>query len=110
MASNKANTRSSGNIFKDIGLPNADEHLLKADIVIGLAKLIESKGLSQSKIATITGISQPDLSRLLRGNFERFSLDRLLQAFLDLGSDIEIRVKKPAARRGKARVLAESFA
>jgi len=103
-------TRSSGNVFKDIGLPDADEHAIKADIVIRLAKLIEIKGLSQSKAATITGIAQPDLS-LLRGHFAGFSMDRLIQAILALGSDVEIRVKKPAAnRRGHARVMAEAMA
>jgi predicted XRE-type DNA-binding protein len=103
--------RSSGNVFKDIGLPNADEHALKADVVIRLAKLIESKGLSQTKVARLISISQPDLSRLLRGHFDGFSMDRLLQAFLALGSDVEIRVKKPVGNRhGKARVLSEAFA
>jgi predicted XRE-type DNA-binding protein len=100
-------TRSSGNVFKDIGLPDADEHVIKADIVIKLAKLIEIKGLSQSKAASLTGIAQPDLSKLLRGHFSGFSMDRLFQAILALGSDVEIRVKKPATnRRGRARVMA----
>ncbi|HEY7231676.1 MAG TPA: helix-turn-helix transcriptional regulator [Pseudolabrys sp.] len=104
-------TRSSGNIFKDIGLPNAEEHALKADIVIKLAKLIEIKGLSQSKAAVITGIAQPDLSKLLRGHFAGFSMDRLVQAILALGSDVEIRVKRPAPhRRGRARVTADAMA
>jgi predicted XRE-type DNA-binding protein len=99
-------TRSSGNVFKDIGLPDADEHAIKADIVIKLAKLIELKGLTQSKAAALTGIAQPDLSKLLRGHFAGFSLDRLVQAILALGSDVEIRVKKPAVnRRGRARVM-----
>lgn len=98
-------TRKSGNIFKAIGLPNADEHALKADVVIGFGKLIEAKGFSQSKVASITGISQPDISRLLRGHFDGFTMDRLLGAFLALGSDIEIRVKSPVDnRRGHARV------
>ena len=102
-------TRSSGNVFKDIGLPDADQHALKADIVISLAKLIASKKLSQVKASRFIGISQPDLSRLLRGHFAGFSMDRLLQALLALGSDVEIRVKKPSAnRRGKARVLADA--
>lgn len=103
--------RRSGNIFKDIGLPDAEELALKADIVIRLAKLIELKGLSQSKAAALTGIAQPDLSKLLRGHFAGFSMDRLFQAILSLGSDVEIRVKKPAPhRRGRARVLAEANA
>lgn len=104
-------TSSSGNIFTDIGLPDAEEHAIKADIVIKLAKLIELKGLTQSKAAALTGIAQPDLSKLLRGHFAGFSLDRLVQAILALGSDVEIRVKKPAVnRRGRARVLAEPLA
>src|SRR5215475_9794340 len=99
--------RSSGNVFKDIGLPDADEHAIKADIVIRIAKLIEMKGLSQSKAAALTGIAQPDLSKLLRGHFAGFSMDRLVQAILALGSDVEIRVKKPTSkRRGRARVTA----
>jgi len=103
-------TRSSGNVFKDIGMPDADEHAIKADIVIRIAKLIEMKGLSQSKAAALTGIAQPDLSKLLRGHFAGFSMDRLIQAILALGSDVEIRVKKPAAnRRGHARVMAEAM-
>lgn len=104
-------TPSTGNIFADIGIPNADEHAFKADVVIKLGLLIEGKKLSQTQAAKITGISQPDLSRLLRGHFDGFSMDRLLQAILLLGSDIEIRVKKPAKNRpGKARVMSETFA
>lgn len=99
-------TRNSGNIFEDIGLPNADEHALKADVVIGLAKMIAAKGFSQTKVASITGISQPDISRLLRGHFDGFTMDRLLEAFLAIGSDVEIRVRRPVDdRRGHARVL-----
>ena len=104
-------TPSTGNIFADIGLPNADEHALKADVVIKLGLLIESKNISQTKAAKVTGISQPDLSRLLRGHFDGFSMDRLLQAILLLGSDVEIRVKKPVGNRpGKARVMSDAFA
>lgn len=104
-------TPSSGNIFADIGLPNADEHALKADIVIKLTKIIESKKLTQSQAAKLIRISQPDLSRLLRGQFDGFSMDRLLQAILLLGTDIDIRLKKPVANRiGKARVLSETLA
>jgi predicted XRE-type DNA-binding protein len=100
-------TRSSGNVFADIGLPNADELALKADVAIKLGKMIEAKELTQGEAAKIIGIAQPDLSKLLRGKLEGFSMDRLLQAIMALGSDIEIRVKKPVRhRRGHGRVLA----
>lgn len=76
-----------------------------------LAKLIEIKGLSQRKAAALTGIAQPDLSKLLRGHFSGFSMDRLVQAILALGSNVEIRAKKPTVnRRGRARVMAEAIA
>lgn len=101
---------SIGNIFADSGIPKADEHAFKADVVIKLGSLIEGKKLSQTQAAKVTGISQPDLSRLLRGQFDGFSMDRLLQAILLLGSDIQIRVKKPAKNRpGKAHVISEAF-
>jgi predicted XRE-type DNA-binding protein len=100
----------TGNVFADIGTPNADEHALKADVAIKIGMLIESKKISQTQAAKLTGISQPDLSRLLRGHFEGFSMDRLFQAILSLGSDVEITLKRPAGnRQGRARVLSESF-
>jgi predicted XRE-type DNA-binding protein len=88
-------TSSSGNIFRDLGLPDADEHALKADIVIRLARLIEKRGLRQSEAATKIGIHQPDLSKLLRGHFDGFSLERLFVLMQRLGSDLEIKVKPP---------------
>ena len=102
---------STDNVFADIGTPNADEHALKADVVIKLGVLIESKKISQTQAAKLTGISQPDLSRLLRGHFEGFSMDRLLQTILLLGSDVEIKLKRPVGnRQGRVRVLSDSFA
>ncbi|HET7803046.1 MAG TPA: helix-turn-helix transcriptional regulator [Pseudolabrys sp.] len=83
----------------------------KRSFLFRLAKLIEIKGLSQRKAAALTGIAQPDLSKLLRGHFSGFSMDRLVQAILALGSNVEIRAKKPTVnRRGRARVMAEAIA
>lgn len=62
-------TRSCGNVFKDIGLPNPEQHAIKAKTVSILAKLIEHSGMTQSDAAELIGIKQPDLSKLLRGNF-----------------------------------------
>jgi predicted XRE-type DNA-binding protein len=99
--------RSSGNIFEDIGLPNSEQHEIKAKIVSFLALLIERKRLPQSAVAARTGIAQPDLSKLLRGQFSGFSLDRLLSAVAAMGTDYEIKLKKPARdRRGHGTVLA----
>ena len=61
-------TKSSGNVFADIGLPNAAEHSIKADIVLRIAARIKSKGLTQAKAASLLGLAQPDVSKLLRGH------------------------------------------
>lgn len=86
-------TKSSGNVFADLGLPDADTHLLKAHLVRLIGKIIEGKKLSQGQAAAVMGIRQPDVSKLLRGRFEGFSLERLLIFVRALGSDIEIKVK-----------------
>ncbi len=62
----KKTTQSKGNVFADIGIPNAGEHALKADVVIKLARMIELKDISHSEAAKLTGIAQPDLSTAAR--------------------------------------------
>ena len=57
----------SGNIFADLGLPNAEEHQLKAALVVRLGRLIKERELSQTGAAKLLGLKQPDLSKMLRG-------------------------------------------
>jgi len=96
-------TRSSGNVFKDIGVANPEQHLLKAKVVHFLGKLIEHSGLTQTAAAARIGIKQPDLSKVLRGNFAGFSLERLLLAANAMGADFEIQFRKrPGKRPGRA--------
>ncbi|MDE0228076.1 MAG: XRE family transcriptional regulator, partial [Spirochaetaceae bacterium] len=59
--------RGSGNVFADLGLPDADAHLLKAELVTRIDKIILQRGLKQVEAAKLLGLSQPDVSRLLRG-------------------------------------------
>src|SRR5260370_19750178 len=92
-------TRGSGNIFADLGLPNADEHMLKARVVMLIARTIEQLGLTQQAAAKRMGISQPDVSNMIRGQFEHASLDRLLRYARALGADVEIKMKRPADQR-----------
>ena len=87
-------TRSGGNIFSDLALPNADECAVKARLVIYIDKMIEQAELTQQAAAKKMGISQPDVSNLLRGRFEGFSLGRLLGFVRALGSDVKIKVKR----------------
>ena len=92
---------SSGNVFADLGLPNADELLAKADLARTIRHLIEERGLSQRAAAPIVGASQPDLANLYRYRLEGFSLERLSRMLNALGQDVRI-VVQPAPRTRKA--------
>jgi predicted XRE-type DNA-binding protein len=92
-------TKSSGNVFADIGVPNAGEHLAKADLVIGIAALIRSKGLSQTAAAKLVGIAQPDVSRLMRGHFEGFSYERLFDVLNALGENVRVVVSGAKSKK-----------
>jgi predicted XRE-type DNA-binding protein len=95
---------SSGNVFADLGLENADELLLKANIVSEIARLMKLKKLTQAKAATLTGTAQPDLSNLLRGKFRGFSIERLLLMLTAFGRDVDVVVRPaPKSRAGGIR-------
>ncbi len=90
--------RSSGNVFRDLGHPEADAHLLKAELVSRIEEIVRRRGLKQVEAAKLLGLSQPDVSRLLRGDFREYSMERLLRLLMTLGRDVEI-VIRPARRR-----------
>jgi len=89
-------TRGSGNVFADLGLPNPEEHLLKAQIVVLIGEAIRRQGLTQTAAGQRIGLVQPDVSKLLKGRFEGFSLERLLHFLQMLGHEVSISVKPPA--------------
>lgn len=91
--------RGGGNVFADLGLPDADAHLLKAELVSNIDEIIRGRKWNQSQAAKVLGLSQPDVSRLLRGNFRDFSVDRLLRLLMALGRDVDIVIRKPKERR-----------
>lgn len=90
----------SGNVFADLGLPNADELLAKSTMVIEIRRSIEARRLTQSKAADLLGVDQPKISRLLRGDFKGFSTQRLMTMLTSLGRDIEI-VVGPSRRSNR---------
>ena len=91
--------RGGENVFADLGRPDAEAHLLKADLVIRIDKIIRQRGLKQVEAAKLLGLSQPDVSRLLRGNFREYSVERLLRLLTALGRDVEIVIRQPKSQR-----------
>ena len=87
----------TGNVFADIGLPNAEEHLIKAQLVYKIDRLMKARKLRQVDAAKLFGVKQPDVSNMLRGDFRQFSVERLLRFLVALGQDVEI-VVKPSRR------------
>ena len=71
--------RGSGNVFADLGRPDAEAHLLKAELVTRIDKIIRQSGLKEVEAAKLLGLSQPDVSRLLRGDFREYSMERFLR-------------------------------
>ena len=90
---------SSGNVFTDLGLPNPEERLVKAELASKISSAIEQKKLTQIEAAELLGIDQPKVSALTRGRLSGFSTARLLRFLNALGNDVEIVVKpKPEDR------------
>ena len=84
---------SSGNVFADLNLPNPEECLVKADLVIQINKLIKIKKLNQTKAAKLLRLDQPKVSALSRGRLSGFSVERLFKLLFILNHDIEIIIK-----------------
>ena len=96
-------TRSSGNVFRDLGFSAEEsEHLkIRADLMIHVQKIIRDRSLKQSQVAHILGVTQPRVSDLLSGRIDLFSTDALIDMLAHLGSRVKLVVKPP---RGKLRV------
>ena len=90
----------SGNVFADLGLPDAGEHLIKAGLVVKIERTIRQRHLTQAAAAQLMGIDQPKVSAMLAGQFRGYSLERLMRFLVALGHDVEIVVKP--LKRGSA--------
>ena len=91
---------SGGNIFADLGLPDADSHFLKAQIVAELYRLTNERKLTQARAGALMGISQPEVSRLFKGNFREYSIERLMAFLTTFDRDVEI-VSRPRPKRAR---------
>jgi predicted XRE-type DNA-binding protein len=104
----EAVTESSGNVFADLGFPEPEEELTKAQLASHIRRIIQRRRLTQVAAAALIGVDQPKVSALLNGRLANFSSERLMRLLTALGHDIEITIKaKPRARsQGQIRVNA----
>lgn len=98
----------SGNVFADIGVPGAREHLVKTQMVGEIHKIMKDRKLTQREAAKLMGITQPEVSRMLRGHFREYSVHRLIQFLTVFDRDVEIVIRrhKKRGKRGEIRVQA----
>ena len=96
---NRKSTPSSGNVFADLNLSQADDLLAKAELAAKVIAEIQRRRMTQIQAAAILGIDQPKVSALRQGKLSGFSIERLVRFLLLLGRDVEITVKvKPKSR------------
>ena len=92
------------NVFADLGLPDAEELLVKSRLALQIARILKQRRLTQGKAAALTGLSQPKLSNLLRGKFTGISEDRMMRCLAALGQDVTSVVSPAKNGRGRVEV------
>jgi predicted XRE-type DNA-binding protein len=95
-------TKSSGNVFLDLGFSPAEARNLRmrSQMMMALHKFIDKERLTQSEAAKRLKVTQPRISDLTRGKIDRFSIDTLVNMLADAGLDVDLRIKSsPAPRR-----------
>ena len=100
----------SGNVFEDLGLPDAGERLAKAELARVIRTIVKEKNWTQRRAADLLGIAPPDVSDLMRGKLARFSQERLELFLNSLDMDLHIRVGPRAAGKKQASVTVELVA
>jgi len=103
-------TASSGNVFADMGLPEPEEELTKAQLASHIRHVVRRRRLTQVAAAALMRIDQPKVSALFNGRLANFSSERLMRLLTALGQDVDITVKdKPRNRaQGRIRVLGDA--
>ncbi|MBX9769943.1 MAG: helix-turn-helix domain-containing protein [Candidatus Obscuribacterales bacterium] len=90
--------RGSKNVFADLGYSDPETHLLKAQLVSRISEIVRKQKLTQTQAAQIMGLSQPDVSRLLKGQFRDVSVERIMRLLTRLGCTVDIVIKPPGRK------------
>jgi predicted XRE-type DNA-binding protein len=97
-------TEGTGNVFADLGLPNAEQEQLKAQLALQIYRIIKQRGLTQTQAAKLLGLKQPHVSLLMRNRTGTFSVGRLIDFLTALGQDVEITVRPTRKKHGELSV------
>jgi predicted XRE-type DNA-binding protein len=95
----------TGNVFADLGLPNPEERLAKAQLVQRISEIIKERKLTQIKAGDILGIDQAKVSKLVRGRLSEFSTSTLMEYLTRLDQDVEIVVRPKPSTKATASLL-----
>ena len=98
-------TRSSGNVFADLRLPDADEKLTKVRLAVAINKILEHKRLRQAAAAKLLNLNQPKISALANYRLEGFSVERLLRFLNALDRDVQIIIRPKRSSRRPGSIL-----
>jgi predicted XRE-type DNA-binding protein len=109
IAKNKSSRKTravegSGNVFAGLGLPHAEQELMKARLTLQIYRIIQARGLTQTEAGKILGIPQPQVSALARNRAGNFSVGRLLDFLTALGQDVKITVTPARKQHGQMSV------
>lgn len=98
-------TEGSGNVFADLGLPNPEQELLKAQLTLQIYTILKDSDMTQAEIGKILGVQQPQVSLLMRNRAGNFSVGRLMEFLVALRQDVEITVRPTRKEHGALSVV-----
>jgi len=98
-------TESSGNVFADLGLPNPEQELVKAQLTLQIHSILKESGLKQAEMAKVLGVRQPQVSLLMRNRAGNFSVGRLVEFLTALRRDVQITVRATKKEHGAVSVV-----
>jgi predicted XRE-type DNA-binding protein len=101
-------TRGTGNVFADLGFPDAEERQTKLRLAFAINTIIEERGLTQAQAAKLLDATQPKISALARYKLDGFSVERLMTFLTALDRDVQIVIKKKPRSRASGRISVEA--
>ena len=101
----KMTTAIPKSAFHVLGLEEADDLVLRAELMRKIGTIIEAKELTQAEAGQLIGMDQPRISALIRGKITKFSTDRLITALNDLGQNVELRIRPATQPKGVTKII-----